>query len=84
MHTLGSNVPQVIALRTTKELPDSRKQVILTKRIIPASLMLFPPFDPNNNISRIYARNDEKEIVGLLEFVWSDGIATSRLRRDEQ
>jgi hypothetical protein len=35
MHTLGSNVPQVIALRTKKELPDYRKQVILTKRIIP-------------------------------------------------
>jgi hypothetical protein len=37
MYTLGSNVPQVIALRTKKDLPDARKQAISAKRIPPPS-----------------------------------------------
>ena len=40
---LQLNLPEAIALRMKRSRRTPAKQVILTKRIIPASLMLFPP-----------------------------------------
>jgi hypothetical protein len=60
-----------------KELLDSRKNSRFYKTNHPSFLHTLPPFDPNNNIFSIYARNDKGKLLSNTQF--PPGIAKCHL-----